>query len=244
VRVYRCVRGSSHHSLFWTQPCQSTPVQARARPANPSNHPHNVRAEPSSLTRSGSPSHRRIHVAAVGFRANEEEEGFSSKISDLLDIGQSTKSGFVKRWVPCPPLWVGMIETAAKSLARLVRKVHNRSMPRTARVSVGGLCYHARNRGNQRPQVFHDRAPWLRPSHLPRLVGLRASAPDGSRIGCAAAWPATGLTARAVGCNAPWSSWAWNGACVHQACRANHAGSTRTDYSGKRSPECPRFLLN
>jgi hypothetical protein len=110
VRVYRCVRGCSHHSLFWTQPCQSTAVLARERPANVSNHPHNVREEPSSLTPSGSPSHRRHCVAAVGFRANEEEEGFSSKIGDLLDIGQSTKSGFVKRWVPCPPLWVGMME--------------------------------------------------------------------------------------------------------------------------------------
>src|SRR5262249_20031117 len=29
-------------------------------------------------------------------------------------------------------------------------------MPRTARASVGGLCYHALNRGNGRAQVFHD----------------------------------------------------------------------------------------
>jgi putative transposase len=29
-------------------------------------------------------------------------------------------------------------------------------MPRTARASVGGYCYHALNRGNGRVQVFHD----------------------------------------------------------------------------------------
>jgi putative transposase len=29
-------------------------------------------------------------------------------------------------------------------------------MPRTARASVGGYCYHALNRGNGRAQVFHD----------------------------------------------------------------------------------------
>jgi putative transposase len=29
-------------------------------------------------------------------------------------------------------------------------------MPRTARASVGGYCYHALNRGNKRAQVFHD----------------------------------------------------------------------------------------
>ncbi len=29
-------------------------------------------------------------------------------------------------------------------------------MPRTARASVGGFCYHALNRGNGRAQVFHD----------------------------------------------------------------------------------------
>jgi putative transposase len=29
-------------------------------------------------------------------------------------------------------------------------------MPRTARASVGGLCYHAINRGNNRAAVFHD----------------------------------------------------------------------------------------
>ncbi len=28
-------------------------------------------------------------------------------------------------------------------------------MPRTARVSVGGLCYHVLNRGNGRAEVFH-----------------------------------------------------------------------------------------
>lgn len=29
-------------------------------------------------------------------------------------------------------------------------------MPRTARASVGGICYHAFNRGNGRARVFHD----------------------------------------------------------------------------------------
>ena len=29
-------------------------------------------------------------------------------------------------------------------------------MPRTARAAVGGYCYHARNRGNERGEVFHD----------------------------------------------------------------------------------------
>jgi hypothetical protein len=28
-------------------------------------------------------------------------------------------------------------------------------MPRTARASVDGLCYHVMNRGNARAQVFH-----------------------------------------------------------------------------------------
>ena len=28
-------------------------------------------------------------------------------------------------------------------------------MPRTARASVGGICYHVLNRGNARPKVFH-----------------------------------------------------------------------------------------
>ena len=28
-------------------------------------------------------------------------------------------------------------------------------MPRTARASVGGLCYHVMNRGNRRATVFH-----------------------------------------------------------------------------------------
>jgi hypothetical protein len=28
-------------------------------------------------------------------------------------------------------------------------------MPRTARASVGGMCYHVLNRGNRRAEVFH-----------------------------------------------------------------------------------------
>jgi putative transposase len=38
-------------------------------------------------------------------------------------------------------------------------------VPRTARASVGGYCYHALNRGNGRAQVFHDAdddlGPWM-----------------------------------------------------------------------------------
>ena len=33
-------------------------------------------------------------------------------------------------------------------------------MPRTARASVGGVCYHVMNRGNDRSQVFHDAADY------------------------------------------------------------------------------------
>ncbi len=29
-------------------------------------------------------------------------------------------------------------------------------MPRTARASIGGICYHVLNRGNARQDVFHD----------------------------------------------------------------------------------------
>jgi hypothetical protein len=32
----------------------------------------------------------------------------------------------------------------------------NCTMPRTARASVGGYCYHALNRGNGRTRVFHE----------------------------------------------------------------------------------------
>ena len=33
---------------------------------------------------------------------------------------------------------------------------HNWAMPRTARADLGGYCYHALNRGNNRARVFHD----------------------------------------------------------------------------------------
>ena len=33
-------------------------------------------------------------------------------------------------------------------------------MPRTARMSVGGMCYHAMSRGNRRETVFHDDADY------------------------------------------------------------------------------------
>jgi putative transposase len=42
------------------------------------------------------------------------------------------------------------------SLAAVRRRGDNRGMPRTARASLGGYCYHALNRGNGRAQVFHD----------------------------------------------------------------------------------------
>jgi hypothetical protein len=41
-------------------------------------------------------------------------------------------------------------------LARAAAAGDNVTMPRTARASVGGFCYHALNRGNGRAQVFHD----------------------------------------------------------------------------------------
>jgi putative transposase len=44
----------------------------------------------------------------------------------------------------------------AISLAAHIARGDNPGMPRTARASVGGLCYHALNRGNGRAQVFHD----------------------------------------------------------------------------------------
>ena len=34
-------------------------------------------------------------------------------------------------------------------------------MPRTARASVGGICYHVMNRGNRRERVFHSSADYL-----------------------------------------------------------------------------------
>jgi len=33
-------------------------------------------------------------------------------------------------------------------------------MPRTARASVGGICYHVINRGNARAQVYHDQSDY------------------------------------------------------------------------------------
>ena len=33
-------------------------------------------------------------------------------------------------------------------------------MPRTARASVGGVCYHVINRGNARAEVFHQDADY------------------------------------------------------------------------------------
>src|SRR5205807_2713995 len=33
---------------------------------------------------------------------------------------------------------------------------HNGPMPRTGRAAIGGYCYHAMNRGNERAEVFHS----------------------------------------------------------------------------------------
>ncbi len=41
-------------------------------------------------------------------------------------------------------------------LAAVAASGDNAPMPRTARASIGGYCYHALNRGNERAQVFHD----------------------------------------------------------------------------------------
>ena len=41
-------------------------------------------------------------------------------------------------------------------------------MPRTARASVGGLCYHVINRGNAREPVFHDSSDY---QTFARLIG-------------------------------------------------------------------------
>ena len=38
---------------------------------------------------------------------------------------------------------------------------NNRLMPRTARASVGGYCYHALNRGNARTPIFHKAGDYL-----------------------------------------------------------------------------------
>jgi putative transposase len=43
-------------------------------------------------------------------------------------------------------------------------------MPRTARASVGGVCYHVLNRGNNRMEVFHSSADYA------RFVALMAEA--------------------------------------------------------------------
>jgi putative transposase len=46
-------------------------------------------------------------------------------------------------------------------------------MPRTARASVGGYCYHVLNRGNGRAQVFHDADDYHGFVRLLRLAGAR-----------------------------------------------------------------------
>lgn len=46
-------------------------------------------------------------------------------------------------------------------------------MPRTARASVGGYCYHALNRGNGRARVFHDADDYHGFIHLLREANAR-----------------------------------------------------------------------
>jgi len=40
------------------------------------------------------------------------------------------------------------------------REFYNLRMPRTARASVGGICYHVINRGNRRARVFHTQSDY------------------------------------------------------------------------------------
>ena len=49
----------------------------------------------------------------------------------------------------------------------------NLTMPRTARASVGGYCYHALNRGNGRARVFHDDDDYNAFLHLLREASAR-----------------------------------------------------------------------
>ena len=51
---------------------------------------------------------------------------------------------------------------------RVARFAYGSVMPRTARASVGGLCYHVINRGNARSAVFHDSSDYLA---FIRLIG-------------------------------------------------------------------------
>lgn len=46
-------------------------------------------------------------------------------------------------------------------------------MPRTARASVGGVCYHVLNRGNGRAEVFHDAADYRAFLALLEAAGAR-----------------------------------------------------------------------
>ncbi len=46
-------------------------------------------------------------------------------------------------------------------------------MPRTARATVGGYCYHALNRGNARAQVFHHDGDYTAFTHLLRQASAR-----------------------------------------------------------------------
>jgi len=67
-------------------------------------------------------------------------------------------------------------------------------MPRTARASVGGLCYHVINRGNGRAEVFHKARDYQ--AFVDLLRGSRARVPMRLLAYCvmpnhfhAAVWP-------------------------------------------------------
>ena len=61
-------------------------------------------------------------------------------------VAQGCQGAWAERWV--------------NALGAQAAGAENTSMPRTARASVGGYCYHALNRGNGRAQVFHDAADY------------------------------------------------------------------------------------
>src|SRR5216684_3938313 len=50
-------------------------------------------------------------------------------------------------------------------------------MPRTARVTVGGYCYHVLNRGNARSQVFHHEGDYAHFVSLIRQACARVTMP-------------------------------------------------------------------
>src|SRR4051794_38037651 len=75
------------------------------------------------------------------------------RIGDILNTFRRARSPRLPaRW---PASTLGRISLAAGH-----RLGDNHPMPRTARAAVGGYCYHALNRGNERARVFHDAADY------------------------------------------------------------------------------------